>query len=43
MYGFGEKFSDRALMIFRFEEPDKATEILKKHGIKLFTGDNIQE
>jgi len=43
MYGFGEKFSDRAMMIFRFEEPDKATEILKKHGIKLFTDDNIQE
>jgi hypothetical protein len=43
MYGFGEKFSDRALMIFRFEEPDKATEILQKHGIKLFSGDHIQE
>jgi hypothetical protein len=35
MYGFVEKASDKALMVFRFDEPDKAVTVLKKKGIRL--------
>ncbi|MCM8784315.1 MAG: ACT domain-containing protein [Candidatus Omnitrophica bacterium] len=35
MYGFTEKFSDNALLVFRFDDPDKAIEILKKNKIKV--------
>jgi hypothetical protein len=43
MYGFGEKFSDRALMVFRFDDPDKATKLLHEHGIGIVRGKDIQE
>jgi hypothetical protein len=43
MYGFGEKFSDRAMMIFRFEDTDHATQVLMQHGIKIIQGDDIQD
>jgi hypothetical protein len=33
MYGFVEKKSDRALLVFRFDEPDKAIVLLKKNKI----------
>lgn len=32
MYGFVEKKSDNALMVFRFDEPDRAIEVLKGAG-----------
>ena len=35
MYGFVEKRSDRALLVFRFDEPDKAIELLKKKKISV--------
>jgi hypothetical protein len=35
MYGFVEKKSDKALLVFRFDEPDKAIELLKKKKIKV--------
>jgi len=35
MYGFVEKFSDRALLVFRFDSPDKAIVILKKNKINI--------
>ena len=35
MYGFVEKKSDKALLVFRFDEPDKALELLKKKKIKV--------
>jgi len=43
MYGFGEKFSARALMVFRFEDPDKATAVLQKHQIRILRNSDIQE
>jgi len=43
MYGFGEKFSDRALMVFRFDDPDKATRLLQKHGVGIIHSKDIQE
>jgi len=33
MYGFTEKLTDTALMVFRFDKPDAAVKILKKNGI----------
>ncbi|MGB8226111.1 MAG: ACT domain-containing protein [Sedimentisphaerales bacterium] len=43
MYGFVEKATDKALMVFRFDNPDKATEILKKHNIKIASEKEIKE
>jgi hypothetical protein len=37
MYGFMEKFSDKALLVFRFDDPQKAAEALKKNGINIVT------
>ncbi len=31
MYGFVEKFSDKAIIVFRFDDTDKAIEILQKN------------
>jgi hypothetical protein len=35
MYAFFEGLQDRALLIFRFEEPDLAVSVLEKHGINV--------
>jgi hypothetical protein len=35
VYGFVEKKTDKALLVFRFEEPDKAIAILKKNKISV--------
>ena len=35
MYGFVEKQSDKALLVFRFDEPDKAIKLLKRGNIKV--------
>jgi len=35
MYGFVERSTDKAMMIFRFEDPDKAIDVLKKNSIKI--------
>ena len=35
MYGFVEKFSDRAILVFRFDDPDKALRVLKQKKIKI--------
>ena len=41
MYGFVEKFSNKALLVFRFENIDKALEVLKKNKIKVVRKDQI--
>lgn len=41
MYGFIEKSSDKALMVFRFDNIDKALTILKKHNISVVRQENI--
>jgi hypothetical protein len=43
MYGFMEKSSDRALMVFRFDDVDKAAQILKKHNIKIVGEQGVRE
>jgi hypothetical protein len=35
MYGFMEKFSDKALLVFRFDDTEKAMQALKKSGINV--------
>jgi len=34
MYGFVEKSSENALMVFRFENPEQAAKVLAEHGIR---------
>ena len=41
MYGFLEKASDKALLVFRFEEPDKAIKILRKNKVKVINKGDI--
>jgi hypothetical protein len=43
MYGFVEKSSDKALMVFRFDDVDKAAAILKKHNIKVVGEQGVRE
>lgn len=42
MYGFMEKFSDKALMVFRFDEPERAAKILTAAGMNVVTRKDIQ-
>ncbi len=42
MYGFVEKHSDKALLVFRFEDADKAITVLKKHKIKVVGKDEMK-
>lgn len=41
MYGFVEKASDKALMVFKFEDIDKAIAVLCKNGISIISKDKI--
>ena len=41
MYGFVEKFSQQALLVFRFDHPDRAIEVLKKNDIRIVGKDEI--
>ncbi len=43
MYGFVEKSSDKALLVFRFDEPDKAIAVLKKHKVTIVGGKDVKE
>jgi len=43
MYGFVEKSSDKALLVFRFDDPDKAITVLKKNKIKIIGSKEIKE
>ena len=41
MYGFVEKFSDRALLVFRFDKPEQASRILTKNEVKIIRQEQI--
>ena len=43
MYGFVEKFSDKAILVFRFENTDKAQKILIGGNIKIVTKKEIED
>jgi hypothetical protein len=42
MYGFVEKFSENALLVFRFEDAAQAQEILTGNNIKIVTEEEIK-
>ncbi|AQT68286.1 aspartate kinase [Anaerohalosphaera lusitana] len=42
MYGFVEKFTDKALMVFRFEDTDRAQKILQQNGIKIINQEEVE-
>ncbi len=42
MYGFVEKFSDKALLVMRFEDTDFAQQILSKHNVHVVAEKDIQ-
>lgn len=42
MYGFVEKFSDKALLVMRFEDTDFAQQILAKQKIHIVTEKDIE-
>ncbi len=42
MYGFVEKHSDKALLVFRFEDADFAQQVLAKHSISVVTRKEIE-
>ncbi len=42
MYGFMEKFSDNALLVFRFEDIDAAQKVLTENNIKIVTKEEIK-
>ncbi len=42
MYGFVEKHSDKALLVFRFEDTDFAQQILARHSISIVTRQEIE-
>ena len=41
MYAFVRSSGDNAVMIFRFENTDKAIEVLKQNGIRLLNGNEV--
>lgn len=42
MYGFVEKFSDKALLVMRFEDTDFAQQVLAKQKIHVVTSKDIE-
>jgi hypothetical protein len=42
MYGFVEKFSDKALLVMRFEDTDFAQHILAKHNVRVVAKKDIE-
>lgn len=41
MYAFVRSSGDNAVMIFRFDEIDKAIEVLKQNNVRLLTGEEV--
>ena len=42
MYGFVEKFTDKALLVMRFEDTDFAQQMLAKHNVHVVAEKDIQ-
>lgn len=43
MYGFLEKNSDQALLVFRFDDPDKAIKVLTKEKVRILKEADINK
>ncbi|NLW85235.1 MAG: ACT domain-containing protein [Phycisphaerae bacterium] len=42
MYGFVEKFTENALLVFRFDDPEKAHQTLKANGVNVVGEHDIE-
>ena len=42
MYGFVEKFTENALLVFRFDDPEKAHQTLKANGVNIVGEHDIE-
>ncbi|NQU43578.1 ACT domain-containing protein [bacterium] len=43
MYAFLERYKDNAIIVFRFENPERAAIILREANIKVFTSEEIAQ
>ncbi|MFA5094952.1 MAG: ACT domain-containing protein [Candidatus Omnitrophota bacterium] len=43
MYAFVEKNADNAIVVFRFDDPDRAIEVLSKNNIRVFIKKDIDK
>lgn len=41
MYAFVHKATDNAVVIFRFDEPGRASEVLRGAGVRVLTGEEV--
>jgi hypothetical protein len=41
MYAFVQKASENAVIIFRFDEPDRAADVLREAGVRVLTGEDV--
>ncbi len=41
MYAFVQKMEENAIVIFRFDDPDKATQALVEAGVRVLTGEEV--
>ncbi len=41
MYAFVQKMEDNAIVIFRFDDPEKATQALVEAGVRVLTGEEV--
>ncbi len=41
MYAFVEKSGENAVVIFRFDEPDKAVQVLTAAGVRVLSGEEV--
>ncbi len=42
MYAFGEKNADKAIVVFRFDDPDRAIAVLTKNSIRVLGKKDVQ-
>jgi len=42
MYGFVERFSEKALLVFRFDDPDQAIKVLRENSINVIGKQEIE-
>ena len=43
LYGFLERKTDKAIMIFRFDDMEAAIQVLKKHGVSLLSDQELRD
>ncbi len=41
MYAFVEKSGENAIVVFRFDEPERSVDLLRKAGVRIVTGEEL--